>query len=540
MRPPQHGVPVELGAGEEVDLVLRSERDGRRDPPSPRSAARFQLNLEAPHRGDDEELDARGGARRGRRRRDRRRRHHRGGRERGLRPRRRSRCPGRQDELVRRVAAANPRTVVVVNAGAPVLLPWADDVAGGPARVVPGPGVRRRAGRRPARRRRARRAAADDLAGARGRAAVDAAGRRRARLRRGPLRSATALRPRRPRRRATRSATGSATRSGSTSTWRCRAAPPACACATPARVPAARSCSSTSSARRVARRLRDRRGRARRGGHRRGRSSPSRPSRTSTGSSPGALPPTCGSPRADGANRRPRAPHPCFPRCADRLRGGSLEAESRVQGEIVESVRQRSRAPLTQVRRPHPAGAGARDRRVAYLDNLKLLLVAVIIAGHGALAYSTLESAWPYQDIQEVRLGPVSDLVLVMVVIPCALFAMGLFFLISGLVTYGSMSRKGAEGLRARPPRPARPAAAALDAARLARGDLDLAPGRRAGAVVLGPAARGLGPAPRSGTDVVRRGAPPVLARVRGVATVRGALAAPPRPAAARRRAAPW
>ena len=37
--------------------------------------------------------------------------------------------PGRQDELVARVAAANPRTVVVVNAGAPVLLPWADDVA---------------------------------------------------------------------------------------------------------------------------------------------------------------------------------------------------------------------------------------------------------------------------------------------------------------------------------------------------------------------------------------------------------------------------
>jgi beta-glucosidase len=37
--------------------------------------------------------------------------------------------PGRQNELVARVAAANPRTVVVVNAGAPVLLPWADDVA---------------------------------------------------------------------------------------------------------------------------------------------------------------------------------------------------------------------------------------------------------------------------------------------------------------------------------------------------------------------------------------------------------------------------
>jgi beta-glucosidase len=37
--------------------------------------------------------------------------------------------PGRQDELVRRVAAANPRTVVVVNAGAPVDLAWADEVA---------------------------------------------------------------------------------------------------------------------------------------------------------------------------------------------------------------------------------------------------------------------------------------------------------------------------------------------------------------------------------------------------------------------------
>lgn len=37
--------------------------------------------------------------------------------------------PGHQDDLVRAVAAVNPRTVVVVNAGAPVLLPWRDDVA---------------------------------------------------------------------------------------------------------------------------------------------------------------------------------------------------------------------------------------------------------------------------------------------------------------------------------------------------------------------------------------------------------------------------
>jgi beta-glucosidase len=37
--------------------------------------------------------------------------------------------PGRQDELVRRVAAVNRRTIVVVNAGSPVELPWADQVA---------------------------------------------------------------------------------------------------------------------------------------------------------------------------------------------------------------------------------------------------------------------------------------------------------------------------------------------------------------------------------------------------------------------------
>ncbi|MFC9230004.1 beta-glucosidase [Streptomyces decoyicus] len=38
------------------------------------------------------------------------------------------RLPGRQDELVTRVAAANPHTVVVVNSGSPVELPWREQV----------------------------------------------------------------------------------------------------------------------------------------------------------------------------------------------------------------------------------------------------------------------------------------------------------------------------------------------------------------------------------------------------------------------------
>jgi beta-glucosidase len=38
--------------------------------------------------------------------------------------------PGGQDELIEAVAAANPNTVVVINAGAPVAMPWAAEVAG--------------------------------------------------------------------------------------------------------------------------------------------------------------------------------------------------------------------------------------------------------------------------------------------------------------------------------------------------------------------------------------------------------------------------
>jgi hypothetical protein len=86
----------------------------------------------------------------------------------------------------------------------------------------------------------------------------------------------------------------------------------------------------------------------------------------------------------------------------------------------------------------------AQGERVAYLDRLKVLLVAVIIAGHGVLGYSgMMESAWPYQEVQEVRLTEVADVMVGMVVLPGVLFSMGLFFLISGLVTPGSLARKG-------------------------------------------------------------------------------------------------
>ena len=128
MLPPQRTVQLELDRGEQAHLVL-SHDAGTLDRSIPDfGGASFQLNVLPPYRGDDAEI------------------------ERALELARDAEVavvvvgttdevesegfdrpslalPGRQDELVRRVAEANPRTVVVVNAGAPVLLPWADEVA---------------------------------------------------------------------------------------------------------------------------------------------------------------------------------------------------------------------------------------------------------------------------------------------------------------------------------------------------------------------------------------------------------------------------
>jgi beta-glucosidase len=127
MRPPQQWVPVELHAGEEVPVVLRYQpTDLGGFGEAELAAVTFQLNL-AKQASDDEELEqavamaaeadvavvvvgtteeveSEGFDRDS------------------------LALPGRQDELVRRVAAVNPRTVAVVNSGAPVLLPWADQI----------------------------------------------------------------------------------------------------------------------------------------------------------------------------------------------------------------------------------------------------------------------------------------------------------------------------------------------------------------------------------------------------------------------------
>jgi beta-glucosidase len=117
--PPQLGVPVQLTAGEDLDVVLRHAVVG--------DAVKFQINVDPPF-GDPEEELARAVDL---------------AREAdvavvvvGTTPEVESEgfdrgslaLPGRQDELVRRVAEANPRTIVVVNSGAPVLLPWLEEI----------------------------------------------------------------------------------------------------------------------------------------------------------------------------------------------------------------------------------------------------------------------------------------------------------------------------------------------------------------------------------------------------------------------------
>ena len=125
MRPPQQLAPVQLAAGQAVDVLLEHDVESS---PFAGFGTLVQLNLVPPHGTDDEEIAAAA----------------------ALAAasdaavvvvgttaevesegfdRTTLALPGRQDELVRQVLAVNPRTVVVVNSGAPVLLPWASDAA---------------------------------------------------------------------------------------------------------------------------------------------------------------------------------------------------------------------------------------------------------------------------------------------------------------------------------------------------------------------------------------------------------------------------
>jgi len=89
---------------------------------------------------------------------------------------------------------------------------------------------------------------------------------------------------------------------------------------------------------------------------------------------------------------------------------------------------------------------GVRDEirlgRSAPLDTLRTILVAWIIGGHALLGYSSV-GGWAYDEVSEVTLQPAVELVLAGLLGPTALFLMGTFFLIAGLLTPPSLQRKG-------------------------------------------------------------------------------------------------
>lgn len=92
---------------------------------------------------------------------------------------------------------------------------------------------------------------------------------------------------------------------------------------------------------------------------------------------------------------------------------------------------------------PAPALADPAGERLAYLDNLKAYLIAGIIAAHAFMGYSEFGS-WTYQDIQEVTLSEVTETIFVVAAVSLgALFLMGLFFLLSGLMAQDSLGRRG-------------------------------------------------------------------------------------------------
>lgn len=81
-------------------------------------------------------------------------------------------------------------------------------------------------------------------------------------------------------------------------------------------------------------------------------------------------------------------------------------------------------------------------QRLAYLDNLKVLLVAGVIFGHAWAGYAAV-GGWTYTAVRETSLHPLSIAVGEAVLGPFGLFVMGFFFLIAGLLTPQSLARKG-------------------------------------------------------------------------------------------------
>ncbi|MCX9082568.1 MAG: acyltransferase family protein [Candidatus Methanoperedens sp.] len=79
--------------------------------------------------------------------------------------------------------------------------------------------------------------------------------------------------------------------------------------------------------------------------------------------------------------------------------------------------------------------------RLLFIDNLRILLIVLVILVHLAITYGAPVGDWYYQ---EVRAGMIESIIYVFFIAVSQSFFMGFFFLISGYFTPGSFDRKGA------------------------------------------------------------------------------------------------
>jgi heme/copper-type cytochrome/quinol oxidase subunit 4 len=92
--------------------------------------------------------------------------------------------------------------------------------------------------------------------------------------------------------------------------------------------------------------------------------------------------------------------------------------------------------------RPTPVAARAAER-LPYLDNLKVAVIAAIIAIHAVLGYAGFMDLWSYTGLREVTLSPVVEPALLVAVTPFGFVLIPLLFLVAGLLTVPSIERKG-------------------------------------------------------------------------------------------------
>jgi peptidoglycan/LPS O-acetylase OafA/YrhL len=97
----------------------------------------------------------------------------------------------------------------------------------------------------------------------------------------------------------------------------------------------------------------------------------------------------------------------------------------------------------TAVRAPVSSEKAMASRpRLAYVDNLRVLLITLVILVHMAITYGAPVGDW-YHDFEEGPMGMAPAVLMTVFLAVCATFFMGLFFLLASYFLPGSIDRKG-------------------------------------------------------------------------------------------------